>query len=403
MNGANDKNQAGFGEADVKQEAESFTGTKRAGSTRQDLCFKSYRRDPLARLIIDRLKLKPYQFALVMLGTKALFYALISALYAVFYPSGVLTDFLVWARRSWAHLVFSLIPPGIMGFYCWINIATGRLFDGLVKDRIVEANSERLHDMVLDGKGSIEEAYNRRTWVILSILVVVLAVLLSIVRSGFREAVGAIGSDIMLFNAVMLPLTALQVYTISMIVAQELTTIRSLGKLFGHTSINVRPLHPDRCGGLRRLRDFAIIFTYLIALAGLGLCLLGYLSFQAGHLATDYYLHFLLASYLILAPYCFFATLGTAHRAMKAAKESFLRNISEQFQSTYAETQKQLTSKHGKLRESLGKIEQLQTLHKLTRSFPVWPFDARSIQRFSITTAAPLLSFVVPAIIDRFF
>ena len=74
MKGANEKNQAGFGEADVKQEAESFTGSKRASSTRPDLCFKSYRRDPLARLIIDRLKLKPYQFTLVMLGMTALLY-----------------------------------------------------------------------------------------------------------------------------------------------------------------------------------------------------------------------------------------------------------------------------------------------------------------------------------------
>jgi len=337
-----------------------------------------------------------------MLGMTVLLYGLTAALYVVFYPSGVLIDFLVWTQRSWVNLVSLLIAPGIMGFYCWINVTTGHLFDGLVKDKIIEANSERLHDMVLDAKRSIEEAYNRRIWIILSILVIVLCVLFSIVRPGFREAAGTIGSDIMLFHAVMLPFLALQVYTNSMIAAKEITTIRSLGKLFGNTSINVRPLHPDRCGGLRRLRDFAIIVTYLIALGGLALCLLIYLSFQAGHLATDYYLYFLFAIYLILAPYCFFATLGTAHQAMKAAKESFLRNISEQFQSTYVEIQKQLTSEHGEIRESLGKIEQLQTLHKLTRSFPVWPFDAESIRRFSITTAAPLLSIIVPVIITRF-
>jgi len=401
MNGANEKNQTGFGEADVKQEVESFTGPKRAGSTQPDLCFKSYRRDPLARLIIDHLKLKPYQFVLVMLGTTALLYGLTAALYAVLYPSGVLANFLLWAQWSWAHLVLLLIPPGIMGFYCWINIATGRLFDGLVKDNIVKASDEKLHDIVLGSEGSIQEAYNRFTWGILSMLVMALTVLLSIVRPGFRESAGAIGSDIILFNAVMLPLSALQMYTISMIVAKEVTTIRSLGKLFSHTSINLRPLDPDMCGGLHRLRDFAIIVTYLIAWAGLGLCLLAYLSFQAGHLATDYVLHILLASYLIVAPYCFFATLGTAHQAMKVAKESFLSNISEQFQSIYSETQKQLTLKHGELRESLGKIEQLQTFYKLTQAFPVWPFDVGSIRRFVVTTAAPVLSTVVAAGIAR--
>lgn len=367
-----------------------------------NLFFKSYRSDPLARLIIDRLRLAPYQFALAIVGVTIFLYALTAALYAVFYPDNVLVDFLVWARRSWAHLVFLFIPPAIMGFYCWINIATGKLFDGLVRDKIIESSNDKLRNIILHGKESIQEAYNRKTWVVVSIIIVTIALALSIVRPGFREAVGAIGSDIVIFNIVMLPFLALQIYTVCMIVAKEVITIRSLGKLFEQTSINLRPLHPDKCGGLRRLQGYAITVTYAIALAGLGLSLLAYLSFQAGHLANNYLLHILLLSYLILAPYFFFATLGTAHQAMKTNKEKFLRNISEQFQSAYADTQKQLGSERAELRNNLDKIEQLQTLHRLTISFPVWPFDMASIRRFVVTTAAPLVTTMAGAIIDRF-
>jgi len=323
-------------------------------------------------LIIDRLKLTPYKFALAMVGMTIFFYALATAIYTIFYPSDVVFDFLVWARRNWAQIVQLFIPPAIMGFYCWINIATGRLFDGLVKDKIVESSDDKLREIVLNSEGSIQKAYNKKAWVVASVLVAIIAAVLSIVRPGFRQAVGAIGSNIVIFNIVMLPFLTLQVYTISMVVAKEITTIRSLGKLFNETSINLRPLHPDRCGGLHRLQGYAITFTYAIALAGLMISLLSYLSFQAGHLANNYLLHLLLASYLFLAPFCFFATLGAAHQAMKTAKESFLRNISEQFQNIYADTQKLLSSKHGELRDSIDKIGQLQALHKLTISFPVW-------------------------------
>lgn len=401
MDGANNKNQDSFGQLDAEDEVKSSTGPKVASSCLTDLRFKSYQRDPLARLIIDRLRLTPFRFALVMVGATALFYALAAALIAAFYTSGDLVEFLLWARRSWAHLILLLIPPTIMGFYCWINIATGHLFDGLAKDNVVEVSNEKLHEMVLGGKGSIKEAYNRSAWGIVSMFFTVFIVVLTVVRPGFGQGEDATGSHMVLFAAIMLPFNAFLIYTVSMMVAKVIITIRSLGKLFSHTTLNLRPLHPDRCGGLRRLQDYTMIVNYAIAVAGFGLSLLVYLSFKAGHLATDYHLYVFLGGYVFLAPYCFFATLGTAHQAMKTAKESFLHNISEQFQGAYAEMQERLTSKHGELRDNLDKIEQLQTFHKLTQSFPIWPFDVRSIRRFAAMTATPLLWMVVAAVIDK--
>jgi hypothetical protein len=385
----------------MEGEVQSGRESGRSGSRRADLSFKSYQGDPLARLIIDRLRLTPFRFALVMVGVTILLYGLATLSYTVFYSGDVAADFLLWARRSWAQLISVFIPPAIMGFYCWINIATGRLFDGLVRDNILEAGDQKLRNIVLGGKGSIQEAYNRSGWVIVAVLIVVFTVVLSVARPVFRQAVGDIGENIWLFNAVMLPFLALLVYILAMIVVKEVTTILSLGRLFSQASLNLRPLHPDGCGGLRRLRNYAVTVNYLIALAGFDLCLLGYSSFQAGHLATDYLLQLFILGYLVLAPYFFFATLGTAHQAMKATKENFLRNISEQFQGVYAEAQKQLSSKQGKLSGSLSKITQLQTLHKLTQSFPVWPYDVRSIQRFVITALSPLLWTAVAGLIDQ--
>lgn len=58
-----DKNQVSFGSLDAKDEVKPCIQPKGTGNCHPDLCFKSYRRDPLARLITDRLGLTPLQFA----------------------------------------------------------------------------------------------------------------------------------------------------------------------------------------------------------------------------------------------------------------------------------------------------------------------------------------------------
>ena len=57
--------------------------------------------------------------------------------------------------------------------------------------------------------------------------------------------------------------------------------------------------------------------------------------------------------------------------------------------------------KRAGLRDSLDRIEQLRAFHRLTRSFPVWPYDLRNIRRFVTIILAPLLSTAAGAAIER--
>lgn len=108
--------------------------------------------------------------------------------------------------------------------------------------------------------------------------------------------------------------------------------------------------------------------------------------------------------YIVLAPLLFFRTLGSAHKAMRASKERYLDTISKKFQATYSQMNTFLnsdafTSQPERLKTYLDQLQQLDTLHKRTDAFPIWPFDTGSLFRFlrafSVSLAPALVSVAI--------
>ena len=60
-------------------------------------------------------------------------------------------------------------------------------------------------------------------------------------------------------------------YMIAMLVIRGIITFIGLRKVFHAAEVNVQPLHPDKCGGLTDLRDYALRLSYMIAAFGLGI------------------------------------------------------------------------------------------------------------------------------------
>jgi hypothetical protein len=194
---------------------------------------------------------------------------------------------------------------------------------------------------------------------------------------------------------------------VCMIVAREICVIKSVGRLFKNMPIKLYPWHPDRCGGLGYLSQYALRFSYFIGIGGFGLSLLTFQAIQAGTIFSDILLMFTLVAYVILAPYCFFATLGTAHHSMQAIKEKQLAVISGQFNQVYQSSQEALEEENpGVLKGLVEKIETIQRLQKITEAFPVWPFDVASIRRFFaavIGSLLPIFASLVVMLVERIF
>jgi hypothetical protein len=187
--------------------------------------------------------------------------------------------------------------------------------------------------------------------------------------------------------AIVIPVS----FMLWMILSRIIATIRMLDQLFQHSNLQLNPLHPDRCGGLGPLNRYAQTLISFIAVIGLGLVVIAVPRILTENYTQQPMLQIAIISYLVLAPYCFFGTLGTAHRAMLRARDGLLLRISDEFLVRYRETLKGL-KENGEISEAqLASLQRFSRLHEITEAFPVWPFDAASIRRFAAAFVAPAL------------
>ena len=164
--------------------------------------------------------------------------------------------------------------------------------------------------------------------------------------------------------------------------------------------VDLHPLHPDHAGGLYSLGRYALSTTYLIAIAGCLGAILEYQAYKSNILSNAYFAHIVVILYIILAPLSFFAPLSAAHEAMRRAKSNLILQIARQFNQEFLTISENLSIPANDLKESVERIQQLQSLHNIAESFPVWPFDFDTIRRFIITITSPLLTIAIPVLID---
>jgi hypothetical protein len=361
-------------------------GPQRARST----YFKTYRGDPFATLVIDRLSLSPLQLAVIFL---------VAALVVDLVSFALVGDDVIrlsgWSD-TWPYVVYLYVVfPVILGAYVWISSAAAELFSGLRQSQAIVASDEDLDLFVKDRAGSLQALYNHPVWSIASLVVVAaLAVYYGLIYTR--------GWPPLAFLLRALKVLALYVpgwYAICQIVARQAVTIWGLRQVFRRFEVAPHPLHPDRCGGLRAINNYAVGFTYVIAVAGVGIGLMAYVTVhRTGVLGPDTAIW--VGVYAVVALLSFFLPPWTAHAAMAEAKRKLLMDISQQFQQAYARTTASLESETGELKAHVERIESLHSLYELTDSFPVWPFDTLTLRRFAVTVTVPLVPLLTELVVD---
>lgn len=193
------------------------------------------------------------------------------------------------------------------------------------------------------------------------------------------------------------------IYCVLLLLFYTTFSIIWLSRLFKDFTTFVRPLYPDRAGGLASLGNFTLRLSYIIALVGVMLVVtpitrnyvvLGTVQFRwTTELLTG------LIAYVIAAPIVFFAPLGVAHEAMRKAKHQQLLKIAKQFDEVYENLQEGLDDKPSNLEHHSRVLKELQELHKMTSKFPVWPFNLENVTRFLTAYVLPI---VVPLVLELF-
>ena len=247
-----------------------------------------------------------------------------------------------------------------------------------------------------------------------------------------------------------------------MIVTRCGTTIWGLFKVLRVEQVEVQPLHPDRCGGLGAVRNFALALSYVIAVFGVAIIMFAFITSQGPNLCArqietenivrleadcenrlgelkdkglvtevdggGFIIHstklakatstvqtnldrtfglppmwIFIILYVIIAPGAFFGTLWVAHGPMKRVRTELIQNLSHQFNEEYKLVRGHLPARSGSNETRLNNLRRIHELHGITAGFPVWPWNLGSIGQFAAANVPPLALATAGFVVNKFF
>jgi hypothetical protein len=347
--------------------------------------------DPLSNFLSRKLRLD-----YISAGSIALIYTLFLYGYLIILNDEL--NFHNFFALVFRCVLFSLLPV----IYLWSGQAIFRLLRNLAEVKALE---------LLEKDWCIVRKYYKKSksWCIFSFFCAALhsSIFGLLILSSNLERWDDVGVFVKL---VAIGVNTIFSYMLFYLLTTLILNVKFLHKFFAQKSLKVKLLHPDKCGGLRPLSRYTLYSAYAVAVIGGMIGLSEYMltsgSVQAASSSTNLLLieavfpsqfsiiwivHLLVIVYIFLSLVIFFGPLLVAHRGMMEAKENLLKDISNQFQADYSNLKMLLNEDSSTLREQVEKFNQLDAIYSRTNSFPVWPFDVKTLRKYLLSVAAPLI------------
>jgi len=313
--------------------------------------------------------------------------------------------------QNWTALVVDFISePVIGGIYLWTTIGATRLF------RQLQASGVFASENVVAEKVDKSRPLFAKRLVFHLIWIVSLIYTFSQVAAYMGWVPWKSAGGYLELHPVSsfyrAPFWFLNFYTLAFAAFNVAVTVRVLRDLFRTQQVELVVLHPDRCGGLSSISRFSVMVAWAIAVNGLVLSVATVYEIRRGSLANAYPILVGIFAYILLAPLFFFWPFGTAHEAMREAKEKTLLDLARRYDTIYSDLKRRVGQKQQKKEEQVdvtdiveeeqGKgingveadmrqLDQLQKLYEIAEKFPVWPFNVENLRRFFTVVTAPLL------------
>ncbi len=339
-----------------------------------------YSSEPIAYLLIEKFRLEPLRFGLVST--------------VIFTGLALLTAWVsntLWSKPGQVGLVQSLIPwialiffnPILLGYYVWSFQAIKNLIQELKISNVLETDNLEEIDLI-----ALKPYYQKWRKFIALGSAISFSIFVFYTRFGLENTWSGSG---LLPNLATTVGTFVIAYMGSVLVLNLITNIWVLHHILGKKKLNVNPLHPDRCGGLRSLSHYSLKTAYLAAIFGIWIGAVEYQFIMQGVWREYWFVLLIIPVYIVLSITCFFGPLFAAHNGMEKAKVELLHQIARQFQAAYSEIHTYLSEDSDTLKQRTEKIQWLRTLYTMTDEFPVWPFDVQTLRRYLITAPTPLI------------
>lgn len=177
-----------------------------------------------------------------------------------------------------------------------------------------------------------------------------------------------------------------------------------IGGIFDKFHTDIKPFHPDKCGGLRPITQIVVNINMIVFAAGLSLVII-YYSYLREFIANIWVLF---AGYIMISIFLFFFPLLGARESMKTNKEKFLELFSkplnqeyelifQEFKDGIDEYDQHLDERH------LSKVQTMRDLYDQAMKMPIWPFDRDTILAFASRVLFPIFLVIINIIMAKYF
>lgn len=299
---------------DINKGASAFQETSRIYKEAKERYLFSFLKDPLASLLIDKLRLTPLKSVVLGFVLTLITYAMGYALYFI------LKQPIAGITKTGIDLVydFSLVPF-VFGFYVWVSSRAGYLFLEL-KRRGIRLGSDQEFDNFAEK--SVKNSINHGFWSAASILMSICLIIMTVIAAATHETRwGPREANYVLFCLWKVPiLWGFSWYMVFMVFMKETITIISLRRLLKKEEFSLNTFHRDRQGGLAPIVKYAENLSYFVIASGYGFILLFVRSWKFGYFREDIVVDIGLLVYIGLACFFFFFPLGPAHRLLTRLK-----------------------------------------------------------------------------------
>lgn len=364
-----------------------------------------YKADPLTKLIREKLRLSLAKATIIICAILNAPIITLAFIYNIWAgksgATGLLNDYGWW--------VYQLIGvPAIVFFFLGMPDIVYDVLIGLKNNKVIEVKKKNNKE---DKKYNnfivrFAEAYNSPIWGGISIIgVLIFMIFAAIPEHKLFTGWQTTNNIVFAYHEIFWFLIFL---VAGMAIVKTILSIYWFNKLFREFHADVRVLHPDGAGGLSPLGNFSVKIGYMIGILGFLATVVIWaqstylLANKEFSLLVNPAIITLAFAYLILAPIVFFAPIGSAHSAMRKAKNDFIIAISDQFENDFARLQFLLNKDGTELKDALEKIEHLQKIHGMVSRFPIWPFNTASLIRFFSSVFSPIILSILPSIIIEF-
>ena len=290
-------------------------------------------KDPVARFLTERLKFTPIGFGLLVLLADAIVDDWLGLRFQVFFATGSTPGLL---QDASALLTDFVVNPLICGTYLWTSRWAADLFQRLKESKVLDRED------LIENADRQRQALFKRRGVSVAFGLIALFNTLSQVASykgwvPWRTIEGYLylhDGNMSFFRA---PFWFIVLYAAIYILYNAGISVYIVNRLFANRKVRLQLLHPDGCGGLGSLAEYASAGVILIVPIGALTSASMMTAITQNTLAVAYPVWLMLFTYIVMAPLLLILPLYSAHKAMVRTKYAELHEISEAYDREYCQ------------------------------------------------------------------